>query len=93
MVALDDGDRAARPQQPAAARQRLDRLRQVLEHEADEDVVERLRREGQVEDVGLLKLDVRQPGRLALRASPRPATSAEMSIDVNARVGAVARPA
>ena len=62
VVALDDGDRAARPEQDRQGGQCLVRAGQVLEDEADEHVVERLGRERQVEDVRLPELDVGQPG-------------------------------
>jgi hypothetical protein len=52
------------PEQPAEDRQRLDGLREVLQHEADEDVVERPGVEGQREDVRLPQLYVGEPGLL-----------------------------
>ncbi len=61
MIPLDHGDGAARPQQPLESDQRFDRLRQVLQHEAYEDVVERAGLEGQLEDVGLHEFDVGEP--------------------------------
>jgi hypothetical protein len=61
VIALDDGHRPAGTQQLREQLQRCDGAREVLEHEADEDVVERLRREREVEDVGLAELDVAQP--------------------------------
>jgi hypothetical protein len=62
MVALDHGDRATGPEQPTENRQRFNRLREVLENEADENMVERLGREGQSEDVGLPELHVGESG-------------------------------
>ena len=64
MVALDDRDRAARPQQVPEGDEGVDRLGEVLEDEADKDVVERPGLEGQVEEVPLANLDVLEPGRL-----------------------------
>ena len=62
MVAFDDRDRAARLEQAIENRERLDRPRQMLEDEADEDVVEGLGAERQSEDVRVLELDVGQAG-------------------------------
>ena len=53
----------------------------MLEHEADEDVVERLLRHR--EQVGLAELDVRQPARARATASD----SAETSIEVKRAFG------
>ncbi len=71
MVALDHGHRAAGLQQAPERDERLDRLRQVLEQEADEDVVERLGLQRQIEDVGLEELDVRVAGRCDARLGLR----------------------
>ena len=73
VIALDHGDRAAGLQHRAEPSQGFGRARQVLEHEADEDVVERRRRErsiamGQRVDVGPGKGHVRYPG--VVRALP-----------------------
>ena len=46
VVALDDRHRAAGLEQSAERDERFDRLRQVLQQEADEDMVERLGLEG-----------------------------------------------
>ena len=62
MIAFDDGDGAARLEQPIENHERLDRPREVLEDEADEDVVEGLGAERQSEDVRVLELDVGEPG-------------------------------
>jgi hypothetical protein len=69
VIALDDGDRAAGPEQPAKDRQRLDRSREVLQDETDEDVVEGLGGERECEEIRLLELDIRQPG--LFDAAPR----------------------
>lgn len=53
VIALDNGDGATGPEQPVENRQGLDRPREVLQDEADEDVVEGLGAEGQGEDVRL----------------------------------------
>jgi hypothetical protein len=58
VIPLDDGERAARPEHLLECDQSLDRLRQVLQHEADEDVVEGDRVELQIEDVRLHELHV-----------------------------------
>ena len=62
MIALDHGDGAAGPQQPLENRQRLDRPREVLQDETDENVVEGLGIEGQGEDVRLPELHVGESG-------------------------------
>jgi hypothetical protein len=62
VIALDHRDRAARLEQALERGKRLDGLGEVLEHEADEDMVERTRRERQREDVSLRGLHVRVPG-------------------------------
>src|SRR6266545_1820325 len=55
VVSLDDGDRAAPPQAGLHARERAQRIREVLEDEADEDVVERIRRKGKLAEIRLLE--------------------------------------
>jgi len=55
VIALDDGDASAGPEARPEARQSPARIRQMFEHEADEDVIEALCGKGQVEDVGPLK--------------------------------------
>ena len=62
VVALDDGDGAARPEQSPDDLQCLTRSGQVLEDEADEGVIEQRRPERQGEKVGLEETDARQPG-------------------------------
>jgi hypothetical protein len=69
VVALDDGDRAAGPDHLPQDGQRLDGPGQVLEDEADEDMVERPLGERQRVQVGLPELDARHAG--ALRVPPR----------------------
>ena len=66
MVAFDDGDRAAGFQQVFQRSQRLDRLREMFQHETNEDVVERFRFERQPENISLLELNVSQAQRLDL---------------------------
>ncbi|HEX3922139.1 MAG TPA: hypothetical protein VHY31_07625 [Streptosporangiaceae bacterium] len=60
MVALDDGDRAAGPQDAPQARQRSGGVGQVLQDEADEDVVEASGRERQREHIPAQEVDVGQ---------------------------------
>ena len=62
VVALEHGDRAAGLEHLLQREQGLDGAREVLQHEADEHVVERRRREGQGEDVLLPELHVGQAG-------------------------------
>jgi hypothetical protein len=62
VVALDHGDRAAWPEQPAKNRQRLDRPGEVFQDETDEHVVKGPGGEGQREDVRLPELHIDQPG-------------------------------
>ena len=83
VVTLDDRDRAAGRSSVRSA-QRLDRPRQVLEHEAHEDVVERIGRERQVEDVGLEELDVGQPASTRCAAA---IDSGETSMEVKRASG------
>ena len=64
MVTLDDSDRAGGTEHAAEHGQGLQRPREVLEHEAHEDVVERPRLEGQVEDVRLPELHVGETRRV-----------------------------
>jgi len=61
VVAFDDGDRAVGLEVGLEDAEGVDRAGEMLKDEADEDVVERLRLERQVEDVGLLELDVPEP--------------------------------
>ena len=58
VIAFDHRNRAAGLQVAFQRPQHLDRPREVLQDEADENVVERLGLVRQVEDVGLLKTDV-----------------------------------
>jgi hypothetical protein len=62
VVSFDHRDRPAGPEKPPETSQRLDRPGEVLKDETDEDVVERLGRERQREDVGLAELHVCQSG-------------------------------
>jgi hypothetical protein len=56
VVTLDHRDGAARCQHPPQPAGRRDRVGQVLQHEADEEMIERAVRERQVEQVGLAPL-------------------------------------
>jgi hypothetical protein len=58
VIALDNGDCAAGPEESLENRQGLNRPREVLEHEADENMVEGLGVEGQGEDVRLPEFHV-----------------------------------
>src|SRR6266566_8002529 len=69
VVAFDDGHGATRSEQSVKNLQSLNRPRQVLQDETDEDVVEGFGGEGQSEDVRLLELHVRDFRRV--RLSPR----------------------
>ena len=62
VVPLDDGDGPAGAYEVGEGRQRVGRAGEVLQYEADEDVIERGRRERECVDVGLPELDVREPG-------------------------------
>ena len=62
VVPLDGGDRPAGAQHAPDRAERPHRVLQVLEHEADEGVVERPGRERQRHHVGLAQLDVAQAG-------------------------------
>ena len=87
MIALDHGDRAAGPQQPLENRQGLNRPREVLQDETDENVVEGLGVEGQGEDVRLLELHVGESGPVG----PSPGLGDRLCGDINrreARIGA-----
>ncbi len=53
VVALDDGQAPARPQHPQQLLQDRRRIAHVLQHEADEDVVEAGLREGQGPDIAV----------------------------------------
>ena len=80
MVALDDGDRPPGPEQLPERGQGLDRPQEVLQDEADEDVVEGLGAKGQGEDVRLLELHVGGPAASA-PALACARDSAEMSTE------------
>jgi hypothetical protein len=81
VIPLDDRDGPARAQHATQRGQRSHRILQVLEHEADEGVVERSSPEGQRHDIGLAQLDVAQAGSPhALRRSPQ-----RLRRDVDAR--------
>jgi uncharacterized membrane protein YfcA len=76
VVALDHRDGPARRQHPPQPGRGRDRIGQVLQHEAHEEVVERAIRERQVKQVGLLPLDHRaggdgRDGRASLSQRPR----------------------
>src|SRR5262249_9400428 len=58
MIPLDDGDGPSRPEDLPQCGQRLDRTREVLQDEADKDMVEGGRVERRREDVRLLEPDV-----------------------------------
>ncbi len=60
VVAFDHGEGAARFEDRPQVLQDGERVRQVFEHETDEDVVEGVRGEGQVEDIGLAEGHVGQ---------------------------------
>ena len=64
MVAFDRGDRAVGFQQPFEVGKRGERIAQVFENETHEDMVEALRLERQVENVGLQEVDIAQPRAL-----------------------------
>ena len=64
VIALDDRERATRLQHPPKPRERARRVGQMLEHEADEDMVEGRLGERQVENVGVLELDVVQASQI-----------------------------
>jgi len=51
VVALDDGDASANPQDPAQTFESLARFRQVLQNETHEDMVEAGVIEGQMEEI------------------------------------------
>ena len=68
-------------QQPLENRQRLNRPREVLQDETDEDVVEGLGLEGQGEDVRLPELDVGESGLVG----PSPGFGDRLCGDVNRR--------
>ncbi len=61
VVAFDEGEAPTGSEQSAEGRERLDRSRQVLQDEADEDMVEGPDVEGQPKDVRLLHLHVAEP--------------------------------
>jgi len=63
MLALEDGDLTAGPEQPFHQLQRGDRIGEVLEHKADERMIEGLCLERQRKQIGVQKLDIRQAGR------------------------------
>jgi hypothetical protein len=63
VIALDHGHRTAWPEHPPESQQGLYRRRYVLEDEAHEHVVERLRGERQAEDLRLLDVHVGESGR------------------------------
>ena len=69
MVPLDHRQRSARPDHPANLAERLDRVGEVLKHEADEGMVERRPGKGERENVGDAKLDGADPE--GFRRSPR----------------------
>ena len=69
VVALDDRDRPAGPEHSQQRPHRRDRVGQVLQDEADEEVVEVGRREREVEDVGPHEGHVVQAGFLDAPAS------------------------
>ena len=58
MVALDRGDAAARLDQGRQRGERVGGIRQVLQHVADEDVVEASLGKARIEEVRHAKLDV-----------------------------------
>ena len=64
VVTFDDGHRATRSEKPAQDRQCDGGLREMLQHETDEDVVEGLGVEGQGEDVGLPELHIGESRRI-----------------------------
>src|SRR5262249_58667249 len=67
VVPFDDRDRAARPDELTQGDERVDGAREMLQHEAHEEVVERRRAEGQREEVRLQELYVPHAGRSRLR--------------------------
>ena len=58
MIALEDGDLTAGLEQPFHQLQRGDRIGEVLEHKADERMIEGLCLERQRKQIGVQKLDV-----------------------------------
>src|SRR6266478_9663219 len=66
VVAFDDGHGATRSEQSVKNLQSLNRPRQVLQDETDEDVVEGFGGEGQSEDVRLLELHIGDSRRVRL---------------------------
>jgi hypothetical protein len=66
VVPLNDGDCSTWPQELPQPNQRLDRLSQMLQDEADKDMIERLWGKWQSENIGLLKPYIGQTGRIEL---------------------------
>lgn len=64
VIALDYGDRATGLELPPENRQRLNRLGEMLQDEANEDVVERLGVERQSEDVRMPESHIGQSSRV-----------------------------
>jgi hypothetical protein len=55
VIAFNDRDRTARLEQTLEPRERFHRLPEMLQHEADKNVIERLRFERQRKDIGVLE--------------------------------------
>ena len=68
MVALDSRNRPAAAQYPLDGSQSRGRFRQVLQHEAEEDVVKMLVAKGEIKQVRHLELDIPVAGGFNPRA-------------------------
>ena len=88
MIAFDDCDGASWLEEPIENHERLDRPREVLQDEADEDVIEGLGAERQSEDVRLAVLDVGEPGCVG----PAPGFGDRVRGDVDRREASVGAP-